>query len=241
MLKNVTTIALGLLLATGLTMGLTAVYRLATPYKQEDRIKDLPPFSLSQNYENNEALLPALVRIEEPATFFHEQQFNCSGTVISDDYVLTAAHCVGGMEGKLSSDKVLIIAIGGTVVEAVPASMNARADYALIKGDFKGFNKLRVLPNLEKGIGGVFGAPQILTCGFPWGASDVCYGAKPLGPYIQFIAMQGLLYPGMSGGPVIEPQFMIVVGVNSMMLDGGAIGIAPLVGLFETLHVEVVP
>jgi S1-C subfamily serine protease len=241
MLKNVVSIALGLFIASRLGLAANVAYRLATPYKQEDRIKDLPPFSLSQNYENNEALLPALVRIEQPETFFHEQQFNCSGTVISDDYVLTAAHCVGGMEGKLESNKVLIISIGGSVVEAVPASMNARADYALIKGDFKGFNKLRVLPNLEKGIGSVFGVPQVLTCGFPWGATDVCYGAKPLVPYLQFIALQGLLYPGMSGGPVIEPQSMIVVGVNSMMLNDGAIAIAPLVGLFQTLHVEVVP
>lgn len=245
MLKNITTIAVGLLLASGLTLGAKVAFNVLNPYKQEDRIKDLPAFSLSQDYAaENE--FEALVRLESAETTFEDQQFVCSGTIISDDYMLTAAHCVGGTVGKLSKEKLLVISmanqLGETLtVEAVAASMNGRADYAVVKGDFRRFKKLRILPNMEHAMAKVFAIPRLLTCGFPWGAEDACYTAEGSQPYFEGIAMRGLLYPGMSGGPVIDPESKIVVAVNSAMAPGGAIVISPLVGIFQTLHIKVVP
>lgn len=234
------TLGLVAVLAVGLTLGniLTdkASYLLNKFQgpKMIDTIEELPGFKENQDYTQKE--FSPLVRLETM-----DGQFFCSGSVISDDYVLTAAHCIDE-KGRLSSSGVKVVSLmnqknESITVEAIPAAKNSRADYGVIKGDFKRFTKVRLnyLPNAILNLQG-----PILACGFPWGAEDICYptgaGAEM---YYNFIFTKGVLFPGMSGGPVIDMSNRTVFAVNSAMIPGGVL-FSPLIGLFETLNIKVI-
>lgn len=198
---------------------------------------NMPDFNDQQDYSRNK--YQALVRLETK-----KGGFFCSGTVISDDYVLTAAHCLmkGGFVSGMTKEDINVISLpmmGETsMVVAKAAAINNRADYGLIRGNFKEFTKMKILykPDMFAYLVG----PN-LTCGFPWGAENVCYTAGgSLRPYLQHLITDGILYPGMSGGPAVDIGANAVFAVNTAMTEGGGIIISPLIGLFETLGVKVI-
>lgn len=201
------------------------------------RTSDLPTFNEVQDYRLNTYL--SMVRLENK-----EHGFFCSGAVISDDYVLTAAHCLmeEGVFPDMNREEINVVSIptptGATkTIAAHAAALNNRADYALIKGDFREFTKIKILakPNMTNQLKG-----PIVTCGFPWGAESVCYNTGGvLVPYFERYRLEGRLYPGMSGGPVIDMVTGSVLAVNTAVMDGG-IAISPLIGLFQTLGVQVI-
>lgn len=199
----------------------------------------MPPFRDIQDYSDN--IYRQMVRLED-----RNGQFFCSGTVISDDYVLTAAHCLmndGDIIPSMKKDNINIVSMPNSygVVNTVvghAAALNTRADYALIQGNFKDFTKAKILyrsntPNILVG--------PIITCGFPWGSTGICYRlGNQLSTYYERFAAQGIMYPGMSGGPTVDVTLEAVFAVNTAVENGGVI-ISPIIGLFDTLGVKVLP
>lgn len=241
MKNNIITLALGLLLAYFAVQTVSLSLDLIIRSQQITKIDALPDFKALQDYTVKD--YPALIRIESVGS---KSRFECSGTVISDDYVLTAAHCISNARGNLSKNKVRIVSLftkGLTSfeVEGTPATLNSRADYGLIKGDFKRFTKLPIQLNLELFAYEV-GQKGLVFCGFPWGSKNsVCYPMTKIKQSDFGFIGDGLIYPGMSGGPVIDPLNNKVVAVNSAVgATGMGVVVSPLIGFFDNLGVKVV-
>lgn len=190
---------------------------------------NLPVFHTKQDYSQN--TYPGLVRLSKDGQFF------CSGAVISDDYVLTAAHCLVDENGQMLDEEFDVLSLDGSnKVKVTAAGINQRADYALVKGSFKQYTKTEI--NLDPGL--PMGDSAYIACGFPWDSSDICYFLdSKFVTYYDGFATGGRLYAGMSGGPVVDLNRVMIVAVNSAVGDGYVI-IMPLIGLFETLGVKVV-
>lgn len=205
--------------------------------KNTYKISNLPDFDSFQDYSAR-TYLP-VVRLE-----LMDGTFVCSGSVISDDYVLTAAHCLMQYDKFLPGmdTKIRIVARNttpgrpGVVITATPAALNNRADYGLIVGDFKKITHLKIHTSVNLGevLNGVAG-----LCGYPWGAELVCYITNaPFSKYNEHLITTGVLFPGMSGGPVFDGLTEEVFAVNKAVAGNAAI-VAPLIGLWESFGIHV--
>lgn len=174
---------------------------------------------------------PALIRLVD-----ENSRAYCSGSVISDKLVLTAAHCVARMGewGEVEvNPKVFIRSLSNksnhqVVVVSVVLGVQPRADYALIKGDFRGFNTLKFNDKPSADI--LVNKYNLTACGFPYGQSPVCYPFTNPEKYVDVIKGKGQMYAGMSGGPVIDIATSTVYAVNSAVTDSYVM-VAPIVNI----------
>lgn len=189
----------------------------------------------------------SLVRLEMPMEN-GKSRFFCSGVVISKNLVLTAAHCVmeGGMfeQPTMREDPILVKSEyqkgkKQAVAKAVAYAANGRGDYAVITGDFSKFNVARITtsPTFMYSL-----STQLVACGFPWGSkTHVCYPLEKRkdGKLMKSFALgfNGYLYPGMSGGPVVDRVSGLVFAVNSAVdPDRDELVLVPIIGLNEMIE-----
>lgn len=103
---------------------------------------------------------------------------------------------------KLKPDVYSVIDVNGldTGLKATAYSKNKRRDYGFIRGDFKNFKKLPVRTGWHVKPGDVLRA-----CGF-FGSRlpPQCVDFKAIGNYGFHYACEGIIVPGVSGGPVID-------------------------------------
>lgn len=176
--------------------------------------------------------LPAIVRLHDSTT----GTFFCSGTVISPHIILTAAHCVA-VTPLLGP---LIISIRSNDgqdlgVEAVVLGADNRGDVALLGGDFAAFNTMRYSVEPTQIINSFKGS-KIMACGFPKAGKLWCSDFKFHSLENFQMKGEGFLYPGMSGGPVIDVYNGIVIGVNTAV-SSNFILLSPIVEIFAALGV----
>lgn len=226
-------ITYGVTLAIFITLIYNYIFPGVSTYQRSNSA--LPEFNVTEN---------GVAGIGSPMVRIHNQynSFICSGTIISNHYILTAAHCLLDEDKKISMEtyNIHILSTKGEstiVVSAKAASLNNLADYALMVGNFSGYASYKIAFDEVRPIKT---SNNLVTCGYPWGANGVCYKiTSKLTQYYFRSSAEGRLFPGMSGGPVYDLDNQVVIGVNSAVVTDKIL-ISPLVGLFESLEVKVV-
>lgn len=187
----------------------------------------LPPIVM--NYS------PKVIEINSSVIRVNTANGFCSGVMISNVYVLTAAHCVDYL-----GQRVFISDADETqVFSAEVVGITDKQDYALIllgismhvqpsKVDFTG----KYLSGLET---------KVELCGYPGGQRALLCNSGIINGNFRFQRTGiGSLYTGMSGGPVFvvaEDGSKVVVGVNSAVNRSGII-IGPIIGLDANYHLS---
>jgi hypothetical protein len=165
---------------------------------------------------------------------YREEEFHCTAVVISHTLALTAAHCLVDSEYFMLKKPFVVkdkdFAVSGT---ANPVAVNTQADLGLVSGDFSTFRKFKL--NLKGFLGS---AGPYVTCGFPWGDEGICTPFAPAANYYAEVMGKGTIFPGMSGGPVIDVSTEEVVGINTEVNEGFIV-VTPLTGVLAALHMKV--
>lgn len=196
-----------------------------TPYEPEllDRKYDV----YNQGVQGR---MPSIIRLHDS-----EGRFFCTGFVIDDNYALTAGHCVVNRFNMLKSDLKIYNKYGyDTGVIAQPAGAGSRIDWGILRGDFSLFKKARI----ETDQINYHENRAVLSCGFPYGKNKIfCTSFRVSGTHFFSIKGKSHLYPGMSGGPVIDMETKKVIGINSYVTEDSS-AFAPLIGILSYFGIE---
>lgn len=195
-----------------------------TPYKN----KELLDMKYSPTDWEDSRLDPLIKLYDEEGNFF------CTGFVIDNNYAATAGHCIlnrGGLENKQITIKNHLDKDTGIVAQ--PAGANVRMDWGIIRGDFSKFNNFLIVDGPVLPI-----TDAVYSCGFPMGRKKAFCNALLIGGTSGFAFLaSGLLYPGMSGGPVIYPKRGTVIAINSFA-GNNSVGVYPLIGYLAYFGIE---
>ncbi len=177
----------------------------------------------------------AIVRLHDVAT----GRFFCSGTVISDELILTAAHCVvrESFFGAEVVEQVEVRAEDGAPLGLIAKLVNAnpRQDVALLSGQFKLFDKMPVEIRPQAIEDSFLHSRHLKACGYPADGALVCTTVSSVKHMNFDFSADGFLYPGMSGGPVIDEDTGAIIAVNTAVFES-RIYLSPTEELFNQLR-----
>jgi hypothetical protein len=199
--------------------------------------ENLPDFKEPDLTQNSTLKWDPIIRLQD----FEDRKFHCTATVVSDNYAVTAGHCVVDEDGRLmkkTTFEVYDVKITDTGIQATAAGTEERGDYGLITGDFRQFKKIQ----MNTSVVGIESRLEhdFILCGYPYGDVLLCKEFHVKQNSYFMIRGNGILYPGMSGGPLLDKNTGEVVGVNSSVNDPG-IDIAPLMGVLPHFGIRYIP
>lgn len=185
----------------------------------------MPQLVPSLNYDYTRSI----VRLSVNGEFF------CSGVVIGRNYLLTASHCLVDENGVLKNEVVTVEGDNGRVVTiGRPVGVNLRMDWGLIHGDFTSIPGAHVMST------DLTNETEFRACGFPQGNHQVyCAKLEANGNDLFLLKTKGLVWPGMSGGPVFDKNGTVVaLNIRGYDLsDKGGSGISPTIGILANFHI----
>lgn len=160
----------------------------------------------------------------------------CSGFVINDTTIVTAGHCVvfdtpyglvlmpGALEIRSSDNRPL-------GVMAKVEGVSPQLDRAILKGNFKRFPKAAYSDSVADSVAVRVPGYRFITCGYPLGGALFCGLLVYQHDTQFFLSTRGVIIPGMSGGPVMTEQG-VVIAINHAVGDDESI-VAPIYNLGE--------
>ncbi len=156
--------------------------------------------------------LGAIVRLNQGDRTF------CTGTVINDTTVVTAAHCVlVELFGMIMARPEIEIRPESNIpvgVIAHPGYITTQLDMALLKGDFSQFQPKPYISTINQLMELQKPGREFMSCGYPLGGGLQCTKTIYIERTDFSLRVQGILLPGMSGGPTMTTDGT-VVGINN--------------------------
>lgn len=161
----------------------------------------------------------------------YEGSFFCSAFVVSDNYAVTAAHCVVDSQGSMRNDLIDVYDSLNvdTKIAASTVALQHSMDRAIIMGDFRKFEKVKMADTTENFYPSV--SQNLVVCGYPGGQRLLCVPFRPQAMSFFSILGWGPAYPGMSGGIVMDMDTQTAVGVISARTRDGLTVINPVTAI----------
>lgn len=193
----------------------------------------LPPFSPGET--GNPKKHAAVVKLYD----IEHGKFFCSGTVISKNYILTAGHCLRDYERFAITIEVKTMLDKPTGIKAAAVYAAGRSDQGLLIGDFSAFNSMPIEVRTAEELSIYQDQSRpVIACGFPYGGEYFCSAFTNRHQEAFSIGGDGFLYPGMSGGPVIDLKSGVIIGINTAVVERGII-ISPILELLNNAEIPV--
>lgn len=167
----------------------------------------------------------------------------CSGTVISDHLIITAAHCVliETPFGSMTTPDTIDIRDNENVELGVTAQVNfatSQMDQAILFGDFTKFEHrpIHTKPEFLAALAAPSSIHSVVltSCGYPLGGDLYCTSEMYKRPRDFFWEVTGTMLPGMSGGPSMLPDGS-VVAVNTAVTGSVSI-VSPIYNLTKNIR-----
>jgi hypothetical protein len=189
--------------------------------------KNIPRLQLSDTYDFKRSIVRLYVG----------EQFFCSGVVIGKNFLLTASHCLVDEDGRMKDEQITVVNDDNTVrTIAHPAGVNLRMDWGLVEGDFS------KIPGAIIAEDDFSMKKVVVACGYPQGSRTLnCQALEPMMNDAFLIKCHGpgMLFPGMSGGPVFSLDGL-VVGLNVLVYpaeNGGGVAYTPTTAILANFHI----
>lgn len=163
--------------------------------------------------DKKQKLLNPIVRLNQGNQTF------CTGTVVNSTTIITASHCV--VEANMFGMMMVRGDIEIRPESNLPIGVNARVGYVttqldtdILKGDFSKFEPKKHISDINELMKLQTPGRKLLSCGYPLGGNLQCTPTIYLRRDIFMQDVEGLLLPGMSGGPtMLEDGTQIAVNV----------------------------
>ncbi len=167
-----------------------------------------------------------------------ERRSSCTAFVVDAGFAITAAHCVSDAKGLLAKDPLEVYNSESEYlnITAVPVGLNHLLDYAVITADFSHFKSFKY--NFSEDT--IKYGKKYISCGFPFSQKHFrCSDLYVKGNrFFTYTAKGSMIFPGQSGGPVIDSDTDMVVGVNSAVDEDGVVMFNSLIGIHAVFGLE---
>ncbi len=165
----------------------------------------------------------------------------CSGVVIDNNTIVTAAHCVltdTPFGPFLNPEAEIEIRASDNVSRgtfAHPKNASTQIDRAVLKGNFSIYSKSKYISDVAQSVAARTPGNRFISCGYPLGGALYCGNMIYQRELAFFMVVKsatapgvsgGILIPGMSGGPTMLTDGT-VIGINSAVEDDHSI-LAPM-------------